>query len=538
MGHNVLAAIQEFCRVLAAGPPPVDAADAGGHVYFDLWGRAMVGCEGRGARSGARSQGWWRRLVSAVSCASAALGRAPDAPPAAHSARRLPLRQVIYSHAQAKALHHAPLAIVLLLPLLASADDAQQLTFAGLARATGLALASMLCALVLPVAVGAGRAMLSGRRGLAGDATGAWRTAALATSTRLAPAPQHCLPRNPVAHLHPRTSSAPSLATAHPGFPMPWYGRPAVAYATFLPAAAAGVLLPHVLAPAAAPGGGARGTSAAGRACGTALLFALVCSGLTSVGMHSSFFYALWAAAAALAAALLGTGAAGGGTCGSWRGAAALLACFAPAAGVALPSAVTFMAHVMEKVGLAGAAPGLLGLVSADAAVGAVAGAAMLLTLGTLAPHVAGALGARRGRALAAALLAASLGAAAWSSAAFGQPYSREHPKRLLVQHVHRQAPGERRAGGEGRGETGARPRAGWGRAASWPRAARRRLSARPRCLAPSHPHPRPPARKQAAGWQTPSCRWWAWTRLPCSRCCRPPGWRCRPPPPATRTGR
>lgn len=64
---------------------------------------------------------------------------------------------------------------------------------------------------------------------------------------------------------------------------MPWYGRPAVAYATFLPAATAGVLAPYVLLPAAR--GGASGTSAAGRSCGSALLFAAICSALTSVGM-------------------------------------------------------------------------------------------------------------------------------------------------------------------------------------------------------------------------------------------------------------
>lgn len=66
---------------------------------------------------------------------------------------------------------------------------------------------------------------------------------------------------------------------------MPWYGRPAVAYAMFLPAATAGLLLPYVLAP---PAAGPSGSSAGRRSLGTALLFALVCSALTAVGMVSA----------------------------------------------------------------------------------------------------------------------------------------------------------------------------------------------------------------------------------------------------------
>jgi hypothetical protein len=42
MGENVLAAIQEFARVLATDPPAATAANSGGSVYFDLWGRSMV----------------------------------------------------------------------------------------------------------------------------------------------------------------------------------------------------------------------------------------------------------------------------------------------------------------------------------------------------------------------------------------------------------------------------------------------------------------------------------------------------------------
>lgn len=42
MGENVLAAIQEFTRVLHGAPPEPSPGDGGGSVYFDLFGRAMV----------------------------------------------------------------------------------------------------------------------------------------------------------------------------------------------------------------------------------------------------------------------------------------------------------------------------------------------------------------------------------------------------------------------------------------------------------------------------------------------------------------
>ena len=46
MGENVLAAIQEYTRVLASDPAAPKASDVGGSVYFDFWGKFMVslGC--------------------------------------------------------------------------------------------------------------------------------------------------------------------------------------------------------------------------------------------------------------------------------------------------------------------------------------------------------------------------------------------------------------------------------------------------------------------------------------------------------------
>ena len=76
-------------------------------------------------------------------------------------------------------------------------------------------------------------------------------------------------------------------------------------------------------------------------------LLPLPASPHSAPSQHSSFFYALWAAGAAVAAALLGTAARPAG----WGGAAALAACFAVPVAVVLPSSITFMAHIMEKVG-------------------------------------------------------------------------------------------------------------------------------------------------------------------------------------------
>ena len=245
-----------------------------------------------------------------------------------------------------------------------------------------------------------------------------------------------------------------------------WYGRPALAYAIYLPAAAAGLLLPYALLPAPAAGG-PLSPAVRGRSLGSALFFALFASLLTSIGMHSAFLFVLWAAAA-LVAALFGslTGPGSG-----WTSVAAALLPLVVPIGVGLPTVVSLMAHVMEKVGLGGAgellpllffsqleaqapgagpihwpcsgcwspphaAPGILGLVVVDAALGVVAGFSTYLFAGTATALAASALGRRRARALVLLLLAVSVAAAAWGSTAFPQPYSYDHPKRLLAQHV------------------------------------------------------------------------------------------------------
>jgi hypothetical protein len=95
------------------------------------------------------------------------------------------------------------------------------------------------------------------------------------------------------------------------------------------------------------------------------------------------------------------------------------------------------MGVVLEKIGFAGSPPGL-GPAVADVAVGAMVGISSFAVLGTLTPHLAAALGGRL-RATAAALVLISLAMAAWFSAGVGgQPFSRAHPHRVAVQHIHR----------------------------------------------------------------------------------------------------
>ena len=174
---------------------------------------------------------------------------------------------------------------------------------------------------------------------------------------------------------HPPIPSPPTHPTP-PDEPLVWYGKPHIAYGIYLPAAFAALLLPAALAsPVANP---------SARSAGAALLFAAAASLLTECGMQSAFLFAAWAGATVLAAAAGATGP----LPRSVAGAARLLLPFAPAVAVCLPTTLSVTAHVMEKIGLAGSAPGVVGAVAGDAAVGVVAGLSAFLTLGTLVPYV------------------------------------------------------------------------------------------------------------------------------------------------------
>jgi hypothetical protein len=345
MGQNMGAAVAEFARVLGAGAPALRPAAPPGEVFFDLLSSAMV----------------------------------------------------VYSHRAAAALHNLPLAVLLALSMAAAAGGpgargaaARVPPPALLLRAAGAAAASTLGALLLPAAVGAARALIS-------------------------------------------------------GVPMVWYGRPYVALAIYIPAALAGLLLPYSRTTAGAPaaplpkaGGASPAERARAQSLGTALFYSAFACALNFVGMHSAYLFAAWAAGA-LAAALLAPARRLG-----WRAGGAAVAGFAAPLVIALPTAACIVLHVMEKIGMAGSAPGALGRAIPDAAIGVVAGAATFLTLGTALPYLlagAGAGGGRGARPAVALLLAASVGAAGWASVGVGHPYSWAHPKRVLVQHVHRHTP-------------------------------------------------------------------------------------------------
>lgn len=109
------------------------------------------------------------------------------------------------------------------------------------------------------------------------------------------------------------------------------------------------------------------------------LLFSVVAAAFTAAGMTSSFVSAMWAAASVLSLSV-----------GSpvFSVLVYALPCYF-GSGVA----VTTMLHIVEKIGVAGGAEGVLGKAAADVVVGALAGVSTLLCVGNLAPWIALVLG-------------------------------------------------------------------------------------------------------------------------------------------------
>lgn len=102
---------------------------------------------------------------------------------------------------------------------------------------------------------------------------------------------------------------------------------------------------------------------------------------------------------------------------------------------VGTSSSWTLAEHVLDKLTLTGSHGGIMGHALADGIAGAVVGAGVWLSLGTLGPALA--VGMRPvGATVMKLLLGVSLGAALIGSLVLG-PYSEHHPKRVFVSHLH-----------------------------------------------------------------------------------------------------
>lgn len=358
MGENMLATVLEFCRELAHHA----------HGRMDADGNVTV----------------------------AERYYAPDQPGGLVFFDVLSTFMVVYDHKAAALLHSLPLAVLLTLSLVSLATQAsghkdtlwQRVPPPGaLLGLAGQALLTFLSALVVPMALGAAKAL----------ATGA---------------------------------------------PMSWYGRPLAAYTTFLPAAAAGALLPQLSSGPVTP------SSARSRSLGFALLFAAAATALTACNFRSSYGLAIWAAGA-IAAAVLAPGPSSS-TAWTWRSAFGVATCMATPILITLPTAMSIADHIMEKIGLAGSVPGPFGVAVPDTIVGTLTGTAIFLAGGAALPYIAAGLG-KHARAVVAVLIALSLAAAArevplWRSSPGStmqtfHPYSHRHPKRIIMQHIHRHTP-------------------------------------------------------------------------------------------------
>jgi hypothetical protein len=270
------------------------------------------------------------------------------------------------------------------------------------------------------------------------------------------------------------------------GIPMPWYGEKDLAMCIFVPAALVGLLLPYItlMSDDDDDYGGTIGKPLPPSAMmmmqslclGSGLFFAIICSLLTIFDMQSSFLFALWSGGTAIYGVLLlllsslskkkniiSTN----GTISSTTSIILLLLPHIIPLSVVCVSSLSLSYHIMEKLGLAGSLTGIAGKIVADCVVGVVTGFSVYLTAGTLVPvFIVGGLGIGGGtgvnglmmqkrttsppRILIAVLLGMSVGASVFAANRCKEnhhPYSYKHPKRILVQHIHKQD-GVERAGG------------------------------------------------------------------------------------------
>ena len=326
---------------------------------------------------------------------------------------------VVYSHRTAAIIHQIPLIFMLTLSLRAAL-----MKFKGYPAKTvpppwpllyqaGVAMLSVLCAAALPALVGLGKAMIT---------------------------------RHPIA----------------------WYSNHVIAYVTYIPAAAAGVLAPHAFL----QGSQLSKIDQARRAVlGFALLFSGIATALTEIGMHTAYIFVGWAVGAISAALLSGRehhsphnqdDTTTSKDKFSSLSIATICACLTLPITISLPTAMSIAGHIMEKIGLAGSADQLLGQSIPDAAIGALTGLSLVLALGAGVPYIAAVLGQQKGKRVVGVLFAISILAAAvpeivgvvhrnnqlFTKNIISQPstthnkmqphpYSYHSPKRVVFQHFH-----------------------------------------------------------------------------------------------------
>jgi len=267
------------------------------------------------------------------------------------------------------------------------------------------------------------------------------------------------------------------------GIPMPWYGEKDLAMCIFVPAALVGLLLPYItlisdddddygdnsgkpLPPSAM-------MMMQSLCLGSGLFFAIICSLLTIFDMQSSFLFALWSGGTAVYGVLLvllSSKKSSTITHKAYSSTTSTILLLLPhiiPLSVVSVSSLSLSYHIMEKLGLAGSLTGIAGKIVADCVVGVVTGFSVYLTAGTLVPvFIVGGLGIGGGtgvngltrekrttsppRTLIAVLLGMSVGASVFAANRCKEnhhPYSYKHPKRILIQHIHKQD-GVERAGG------------------------------------------------------------------------------------------
>ncbi|KAL3147360.1 hypothetical protein ABBQ32_002841 [Trebouxia sp. C0010 RCD-2024] len=293
---------------------------------------------------------------------------------------------VTYPMELASLLHLAPLALTLLtlIAMMKSSDSRESL-----ARVTpvgvqaGLSVASFLCAVIIPAALGALRSAVSGN-------------------------------------------------------PMAWYSSPPLAYSIYLPMALAAAALPYAIThstPRAAPPHPRALQSAL---LGYALIISIVAGVSVALGMGSGYLFAAWGVCALLAAgfvtlvqeplvALLGS-----------------MALALPAQALSLPLSLSLLFHCVGKANMAGAAPvgqtltqtlsGVM-LQVLDAVSGALIGSFTWLNLGFVAPTLTYVYRRRLPAAMLALTLFFTVTAVLGSCAP--QAYSPAMPKRVISQHLH-----------------------------------------------------------------------------------------------------